>query len=150
MPIQEVTLCDKNFNLCLGNTLNSQYKKIEKAIHFINQNLRTQPSLEEVANSARKFHLLVQGSNFQVKVWNSLLCIPAGMVFSYQQIANSIALPSGSRAVANAIARNPIGYLIPCHRVIRNTEIIGGYRWGSERKQAILGWEAANASQSPL
>ncbi len=99
-------------------------------------------------DSNKKFHLFVRGSNFQVKVWKSLLCIPAGKVFSYQRIADSITLPSGSRAVANAIARNPIGYLIPCHRVIRNTGIIGGYRWGSERKQAILGWEAANASQS--
>ena len=90
-----------------------------------------------------KFHLLVQGSNFQVKVWESLLRIPTGMAFSYQQVANSIDMPSGSRAVANAIAKNPIGYLIPCHRVIRNTGVIGGYRWGSERKQALIAWESA-------
>ena len=95
--------------------------------------------------SNEKFHLFVQGSNFQVKVWESLVRIPTGMAFSYQQVANSIALPSGSRAVANAIAKNPIGYLIPCHRVIRNTGVIGGYRWGSERKQAMLAWEAVNA-----
>lgn len=95
--------------------------------------------------SNEKFHLLVQGSNFQIKVWESLVRIPAGMAFSYQQVANSIALPSGSRAVANAIAKNPVGYLIPCHRVIRNTGVVGGYRWGSERKQAILAWEAAHA-----
>jgi AraC family transcriptional regulator of adaptative response/methylated-DNA-[protein]-cysteine methyltransferase len=98
--------------------------------------------------SNEKFHLYVQGSNFQVKVWESLVRIPTGMAFSYQQVANSIALPSGSRAVANAIAKNPIGYLIPCHRVIRNTGVIGGYRWGSERKQAILAWEAANTQNS--
>jgi len=96
------------------------------------------------AESNEKFHLFVQGSNFQVKVWESLVRISAGKAFSYQQVANSIALPSGSRAVANAIAKNPIGYLIPCHRVIRSTGVIGGYRWGSERKQAILAWEAAN------
>ena len=95
-----------------------------------------------------KFHLFVQGSNFQVKVWESLLRIPTGMAYSYQQVAVSIALPLGSRAIGNAIAKNPIGYLIPCHRVIRNTGIIGGYRWGSERKHAILAWEAANASHS--
>jgi AraC family transcriptional regulator of adaptative response/methylated-DNA-[protein]-cysteine methyltransferase len=98
--------------------------------------------------SNEKFHLFVQGSNFQVKVWESLVRIPSGMAFSYQQVANSISLPSGSRAVANAIAKNPIGYLIPCHRVIRNTGVIGGYRWGSERKQAMLAWEAAYAQKS--
>ncbi|MEE9424219.1 MAG: methylated-DNA--[protein]-cysteine S-methyltransferase [Methylococcales bacterium] len=98
--------------------------------------------------SNEKFHLLVQGSNFQIKVWESLVRIPAGMAFSYQQVANSIALPSGSRAVANAIAKNPVGYLIPCHRVIRNTGVVGGYRWGSERKQAILAWEAAHTQNS--
>ena len=90
-----------------------------------------------------KFHLLIQGSNFQVKVWESLLRIPAGMVFSYQQVASSINMPTSSRAVANAIAKNPIGYLIPCHRVIRNTGVIGGYRWGRERKQALIAWESA-------
>ncbi len=94
--------------------------------------------------SNEKFHLFVQGSNFQIKVWESLMSLPAGMAFSYQQIAASIAQPSASRAVANAVAKNPVGYLIPCHRVIRNTGVIGGYRWGSERKQAILAWEAAN------
>jgi AraC family transcriptional regulator of adaptative response/methylated-DNA-[protein]-cysteine methyltransferase len=92
---------------------------------------------------SEKFHLLVQGSNFQVKVWESLLRIPTGMAFSYQQVAHSIDMPSSSRAVANAIAKNPIGYLIPCHRVIRNTGVIGGYRWGSERKQALIAWESA-------
>ncbi len=100
------------------------------------------------AASNEKFHLFVQGSNFQVKVWESLVRIPAGMACSYQQVANSIALPSGSRAVANAIAKNPIGFLIPCHRVIRNTGVIGGYRWGSERKQAMIAWEAAIAQNS--
>jgi AraC family transcriptional regulator of adaptative response/methylated-DNA-[protein]-cysteine methyltransferase len=95
--------------------------------------------------SNEKFHLFVQGSNFQVKVWESLLRIPSGMAFSYQQVANSIDAPNASRAVANAIAKNPIGYLIPCHRVIRNTGVIGGYRWGCERKQAIIAWEAAKA-----
>lgn len=115
--------------------------------------LENHPRIKSLSNrifhthnpSNEKFHLFVQGSNFQVKVWESLLQIPSGMVFSYQQVANSIDAPTASRAVANAIARNPIGYLIPCHRVIRNTGVIGGYRWGCERKQAIIAWEAAKA-----
>jgi AraC family transcriptional regulator of adaptative response/methylated-DNA-[protein]-cysteine methyltransferase len=94
--------------------------------------------------SNEKFHLFVQGSNFQIKVWESLLQIPHGVVCSYQQVADSIAAPTATRAVANAIAKNPIGFLIPCHRVIRNTGAIGGYRWNSTRKQAILAWESAN------
>lgn len=100
------------------------------------------------AGSNKKLHLCVHGSNFQIKVWKSLLCIPSGMAFSYQQIAKLVELPLGSRAVASAIAKNPIGYLIPCHRVIRSTGAIGGYKWGGERKHAILAWEAANALDS--
>lgn len=95
------------------------------------------------STSPEKFHLLVKGSNFQIKVWESLLSIPEGNIQSYQQIAKAIAQPKASRAVANAIAKNPIGYLIPCHRVIRSTGVISGYRWGTERKQALIAWESA-------
>ena len=94
-----------------------------------------------------KFNLLIQGSNFQVKVWESLLQIPTGLAFSYQQVANSIEMPTGARAVANAIAKNPIAYLIPCHRVIRSTGVISGYRWGAERKQALIAWESAQTQK---
>lgn len=94
--------------------------------------------------SKDKFHLLVKGSNFQIKVWESLLKIPSGMAYSYQQVAHSISKPTANRAVATAISRNPIAYLIPCHRVIRKTGIISGYRWGCERKQAIIAWESAH------
>ncbi|MFW5426222.1 MAG: methylated-DNA--[protein]-cysteine S-methyltransferase [Methylophagaceae bacterium] len=97
------------------------------------------------AESKEKFHLLVKGSNFQIKVWESLLKIPSGMAFSYQQISHSISKPTANRAVATAISKNPIAYLIPCHRVIRKTGIISGYRWGCERKQAIIAWEAAHS-----
>lgn len=95
------------------------------------------------SNKREKFHLLVQGSNFQIKVWESLLRIPEGQIQSYQHIASAIAQPKASRAVANAIAKNPVAYLIPCHRVIRSTGVISGYRWGTERKQALIAWESA-------
>lgn len=95
------------------------------------------------SNSNADFSLMVQGSNFQIKVWESLLRIPPGKLFSYGQVAAAIGHPSSSRAVANAIGANPIAYLIPCHRVIRNTGVLGGYRWGVERKQIIQAWEAA-------
>ena len=87
--------------------------------------------------------LMVQGSHFQIKVWEFLLGISPGRLCSYGQVADAIGHPSASRAVANAIGANPIAYLIPCHRVIRGTGVLGGYRWGIERKQAMLAWESA-------
>jgi AraC family transcriptional regulator of adaptative response/methylated-DNA-[protein]-cysteine methyltransferase len=90
-----------------------------------------------------RLDLLVQGSNFQVKVWEALLRIPSGRVVSYEDIAARIAAPTATRAVASAIARNPVAVLIPCHRVIRKSGVFGEYRWGSARKKALLGWEAA-------
>jgi AraC family transcriptional regulator, regulatory protein of adaptative response / methylated-DNA-[protein]-cysteine methyltransferase len=90
-----------------------------------------------------RFNLLVQGSNFQVKVWQALLRIPSGSAVAYEDVAARIETPAATRAVASAIARNPIAFLIPCHRVIRKTGAFGEYRWGSARKKAMLGWEAA-------
>jgi AraC family transcriptional regulator, regulatory protein of adaptative response / methylated-DNA-[protein]-cysteine methyltransferase len=88
------------------------------------------------------FHLFLRGTNFQVKVWQALLTIPAGAMLSYQDVAHLIGRPEATRAVANAVARNPISYLIPCHRVISRVGRSHGYRWGATRKQAMLGWEA--------
>jgi AraC family transcriptional regulator of adaptative response/methylated-DNA-[protein]-cysteine methyltransferase len=89
------------------------------------------------------FHLLLRGTNFQVKVWEALLSIPAGAMVSYQDVADLIGRPDATRAVANAIAHNPISYLIPCHRVISRVGRSHAYRWGAARKKAILGWEAS-------
>lgn len=91
--------------------------------------------------------VLLRGSAFQLKVWEALLKIPEGRLASYDQIATVIGQPTASRAVGTAIGSNPIGYLIPCHRVIKKTGLFGGYRWGAERKQAMLGWEAARADK---
>ena len=90
-----------------------------------------------------KLHLLA--SKFQIKVWKALLKIPMGIVASYDDIAQHIGQPSAARAVGNAIASNPIAFLIPCHRVIRKNGAIGGYMWGVARKQAMLGWEIARS-----
>lgn len=94
-------------------------------------------------NSAQPLPILLRGSAFQLKVWEALLKIPEGRLASYDQIAETIGQPTASRAVGTAIGSNPIGYLIPCHRVIKKTSLFGGYRWGTDRKQAMLGWEAA-------
>jgi AraC family transcriptional regulator of adaptative response/methylated-DNA-[protein]-cysteine methyltransferase len=87
--------------------------------------------------------LHVPGTNFQIKVWEALLRIPPGSVVSYEDIAQRIRAPRAVRAVANAVAHNPVAWLIPCHRVIRKSGALGGYRWGETRKKALLAWEAA-------
>ena len=94
----------------------------------------------------RKFNLLIKGTNFQIKVWQALLKIPSGSVASYQTIAKAIDNPKAVQAVGSAIGANPIGYLIPCHRVIRKEGQIGEYHWGNARKQAIIGKEMAQAA----
>jgi AraC family transcriptional regulator of adaptative response/methylated-DNA-[protein]-cysteine methyltransferase len=94
-------------------------------------------------DAGRPLHLWVRGTNFQVKVWEALLRIPAGALASYGDVAAALGAPQASRAVGSAVAGNPIGYLIPCHRVIRQTGAVGDYRWGSARKKAMLAWESA-------
>jgi AraC family transcriptional regulator of adaptative response/methylated-DNA-[protein]-cysteine methyltransferase len=84
---------------------------------------------------------LVRGTAFQVRVWRALLLIPEGALITYGDLARQIGQPGAARAVGTAVGRNPLSYLIPCHRVIRETGIIGNYRWGATRKQAILAWE---------
>ena len=87
--------------------------------------------------------LAVAGTNFQLKVWEALLRIPPGRVTSYRALAQAFGLPRSARAVGGAVAANPVSYLIPCHRVIRETGRISNYEWGPARKRAMLGWEAA-------
>ena len=87
--------------------------------------------------------LHLRGTNFQIRVWEALLRIPPGHLASYGELAAHVGRPEASRAVAGAVARNPVGYLIPCHRVIRGLGALGGYRWGTARKRALLGGEAA-------
>lgn len=105
----------------------------------------TQPYLTQIFTSteknSKKVTVLVQGTPFQIKVWEALLQIPEGNLTTYQHIAQSIHKPKAVRAVGTAIGRNPIGYLIPCHRVIRKEGKLGHYRWGSGRKKAMIGWE---------
>jgi AraC family transcriptional regulator of adaptative response/methylated-DNA-[protein]-cysteine methyltransferase len=87
--------------------------------------------------------VLVRGTNFQVRVWDALLRIPPGAVASYEDIATAAGSSGAIRAVGSAIARNPVAYLIPCHRVIRKTGAFGGYHWGAARKVAMLLRETA-------
>jgi AraC family transcriptional regulator, regulatory protein of adaptative response / methylated-DNA-[protein]-cysteine methyltransferase len=89
--------------------------------------------------------LLLKGTNFQVQVWSALLRVPAGRVVSYLDLATAIGQPRAVRAVGNALAHNPVGFVVPCHRVIRATGALGDYRWGHLRRRALLAWETARA-----
>ncbi len=91
-----------------------------------------------------KLHL--KGTAFQLKVWEALLKIPMGHLSTYGTIAQNLQQPKASRAVGTAIGSNPVAFLIPCHRVIQSTGLIGGYMWGSTRKTAMIGWERARTS----
>jgi AraC family transcriptional regulator of adaptative response/methylated-DNA-[protein]-cysteine methyltransferase len=91
----------------------------------------------------RPLSLFVSGTNFQVNVWRALMRIPPGKVASYADVATAVGKPKAVRAVGSAIGANPIAYLIPCHRVIRQSGELGGYRWGQTRKHALHAWEAA-------
>lgn len=113
----------------------------------------TQPLHDLIFNPAtckerKPLTLLVKGTNFQIQVWRALLSVPFGGVTTYQSIAELMDRPTAARAVGNAIGSNPIAYLIPCHRVIRESGQLGGYRWGLERKSIILGWEASRITHN--
>jgi AraC family transcriptional regulator of adaptative response/methylated-DNA-[protein]-cysteine methyltransferase len=95
-----------------------------------------------------KLHL--KGTDFQLKVWESLLTIPMGKLSTYGNLAEKIGHSKASRAVGTAIGSNPVAFLIPCHRVIQSSGNIGSYRWGSERKQLIVGWESSRVYSDSL
>ena len=123
---------------------NAKYKQItdlfqQNALFIFSQNWENPNEI--------KLHL--KGTDFQLKVWEALLKIPTGQLTTYGKIAKNIENPSASRAVGTAVGANPVAFLIPCHRVIQSSGIIGDYHWGSIRKTAIIGWEAATTNEEP-
>ena len=108
----------------------------------------TQPYIRRIfggekRNGNRPITLVLHGTNFQIKVWEALLRIPMGSVVPYEDLATTVCSARAARAVGGAVGKNPIAFLIPCHRVIRKAGGIGGYHWGAARKRAMLAWEAA-------
>jgi AraC family transcriptional regulator of adaptative response/methylated-DNA-[protein]-cysteine methyltransferase len=95
---------------------------------------------------AHPLRVFVRGTAFQVRVWRALVQIRPGMLVSYGQLAAALGNPAAARAVGTAVGRNPVSYLIPCHRVIRATGVVGDYRWGQVRKRALLAWESVGAA----
>lgn len=92
-------------------------------------------------------HVLISGTNFQIKVWEALLHIPRGARVSYADLARYLGVPQAARAVGNAVAHNAITYLIPCHRVVRKAGALGEYSGGANRKKVLLAWEAAKVGE---
>ena len=119
-------------------TLQQKLDSIQQNALFIFQN--DWSKLSEI-----KLHL--KGTDFQLKVWESLLKIPMGKLSTYGKVAEDIGIPGASRAVGTAIGSNPVAFLIPCHRVIQSAGTFGGYMWGNTRKTAIIGWEGAKVNQ---
>jgi AraC family transcriptional regulator of adaptative response/methylated-DNA-[protein]-cysteine methyltransferase len=116
---------------------------------LVEDHAATAPLIEAIYRLGQEppipIRVLLRGTNFQLKVWEALLRIPAGSVSTYGVIAGNIGSPRAVRAVGSAVARNPIPVLIPCHRVIRKLGDFGNYRYGSIRKRALIGWEIAQA-----
>lgn len=102
---------------------------------------------EATTKDQKRLCLFLKGTNFQIKVWEALLKLPPGRLFTYEYLADSLGKPKAIRAVASAIRQNPVSYIIPCHRVLRKSGSIAGYRWGTARKKAIIAWEAAHADR---
>ncbi|RYU92174.1 methylated-DNA--[protein]-cysteine S-methyltransferase [Mucilaginibacter terrigena] len=126
------------FGLLKQNFPNARYSQVvdliqQNALYIFNQDWQ---HLDEI-----KLHL--KGTDFQIKVWETLLKVPAGGLTSYAALANNAGSAKASRAVGSAVASNPVAFLIPCHRVIRSTGEVGQYHWGPARKNAMIGWEAA-------
>jgi AraC family transcriptional regulator of adaptative response/methylated-DNA-[protein]-cysteine methyltransferase len=93
----------------------------------------------------RRLALWIHGSNFQLQVWRALLAAGSAATVSYGQLANQLGRRSACRAVGGAVGANPIAWLIPCHHVLRGSGALGGYRWGVDRKRAMLAWEIAQS-----
>jgi AraC family transcriptional regulator of adaptative response/methylated-DNA-[protein]-cysteine methyltransferase len=114
---------------------------------MIEDHKSTAPLIEPIfdAGARGKLNLHLRGTNFQLKVWEALLKIPAGAVTTYEGLAERIGQPAASRAVCSAVGHNPIAILIPCHRVIRKVGEFGNYRYGATRKIALLAREFSSS-----
>ncbi|MDO6485370.1 bifunctional helix-turn-helix domain-containing protein/methylated-DNA--[protein]-cysteine S-methyltransferase [Shimia thalassica] len=106
-------------------------------------------AFNEQSGELGKTPVYMIGSPLQIKVWEALMRIPSGQVSTYSEIAQSIGVPRAVRAVGTAVGRNPVSWLIPCHRALRKSGALGGYHWGLPVKRALLAWETARAEIDP-
>ena len=118
---------------------------------FSRDDARIAPMVNQVFDPTRwspdqPVRLVLIGTDFEVKVWETLLKIPVGQATTYSSVAQHIGRPKASRAVGAAVGKNPISFVVPCHRVVGTSGALTGYHWGVPRKRAILGWEAGVVS----
>ncbi len=117
---------------------------------FIDKNMASHKQVEAYfkgSTSKSKIKVHLHGTDLELKVWEALLRIPSGKTSTYGEIAKEIGKEKSSRIVGRAIGSNPIGYLIPCHRVLKSNGDIGGYRWGIERKKKMLAFETKKVAE---
>ena len=122
----------------------TRFQELWENANLVHDDLKAQTYLENIFINNQKYNLLVKGTNLQINVWKALLNLPNGAVTTYQDIANFIEQPKAVRAVASAIGKNHIGYLIPCHRVIAKSGAMSGYSWGIERKKILIAYESTH------
>jgi AraC family transcriptional regulator of adaptative response/methylated-DNA-[protein]-cysteine methyltransferase len=120
---------------------------------YVEDSARTAPLAQRIFDSNlwrkdRPLRVVLIGTDFEVRVWETLLKIPMGCATTYSDIAAKIERPKASRAVGAAVGKNPVSFVVPCHRVLGKSGAITGYHWGLTRKRAILGWEAGQISAS--
>lgn len=152
-PFGDILIASTNKGIChiaFSNDRTTEFENLRRRFakaEFIQRtDMMQQQALQVFKNDWKdpdKIKLHVKATPFQVKVWEALLKIPAGTVATYSSVAKTIESPGAARAVGSAVGDNPVAFLIPCHRVIRSTGVIGEYHWGSLRKTAMLGWEAS-------
>lgn len=142
-------ICHMTFEEDEENTLQNLKGKFPNAAFQRKLDLTQQNALFIFQNDwskLGKIKLHLKGTDFQLKIWESLLKIPMGQLSTYGSIAKQIGNSNASRAVGTAIGSNPVAFLIPCHRVIQSTGNFGDYKWGNTRKAAIIGWEGAKTN----
>ena len=120
----------------------NRFNELLENANLVHNEIAANEYLENIFVKNKKYNLFVKGTNLQVNVWKALLNLPNGIVATYQDIANYLDKPKAVRAIASAIGRNHIGYLIPCHRVIAKSGAMSGYRWGIERKKILIAYES--------
>lgn len=120
----------------------NRFNELWENANLVNDETAANEYLENIFIKNKKYNLFVKGTNLQINVWKALLNLPNGIVATYQDIANYLDKPKAVRAIASAIGRNHIGYLIPCHRVIAKSGAMSGYRWGIERKKILIAYES--------
>ena len=146
IAVTERGICE--FRFIDEDARRNEYQSFSKKWNFatlIHQPDVTQPYIQKIFKPGKsnneKLNLLVQGTDFQVKVWEALVNIPFGTVQSYQQFSDQIGYPGSVRAIASAAGKNPISYLIPCHRIICKNGEVGNFSYGRVRKQAMIAFE---------